>query len=354
MKRFLKSVGLFSFIILSPILLELFVLPNDYFNYRSWEALMVKDYTNYFYGYFYPNQTLSKTEVGDSAHHTPYAQPKDVYWKTDSLGFRNTHFKRNAKVIFVGDSQTAGCALDQKDILSEAFEAKTGISSYNVAQDKNMSKYFALRNAGILEKPDIVIFQTVERNLPLPELMAKHTAPDKTSFIQEYGLTNAMIFADRLSKGSMKNYFSARLSNVQGYGVLSPLKKDFLYVPIFMHPLDETRLEKTIELAQEYKNYFESEGTIFILMVVPNKETIYYNYVPTTQNQQPGLMPLLSKRLTQKGIYNIDLFSIFNEKRAADEMVYYLDDAHWNAQGVDIAVKEVIKLIEKEQLLKSL
>ncbi len=350
MKKFIKTFTIFLTIILIPLLFELVFLPKDYFNYRVTESLMVYDYKNHFYGYFYPNQKIVKTEFGDSGHHTKYAIPKEVTWVTDSLGFRNTIFTRKPEIIFVGDSQTGGCALDQKDMLSELFRTKTNKSSYCIARDGALIKYRNVRRDEVIKKPKVVVYQTTERDLPMYSLYPEVASAKYASTILKYNLTKPFILFDRFMKGNMKNYLSARFSNVKGYGVNSPQKEDFLYAPILMRPLSTENIERSIDRIKEYKAFFEAEGVTFIVLPIPNKETIYYDYVPDFE-EQPSNMQLLAERLDEEGVYNINLFELFNKNRTDETPLFHFDDAHWTARGVEITVDALIELIEEKGLL---
>jgi hypothetical protein len=64
---------------------------------------------------------------------TTVAQPRELYFQTDSLGFRNNADYNGEKVILIGDSFIVGVASSQQDILSNQLSNNYGIRCYNIA-----------------------------------------------------------------------------------------------------------------------------------------------------------------------------------------------------------------------------
>lgn len=126
------------FVILQAI--ELFVLPVGFFSFRVWEAALADPYR--YPGGFYPNLHVKKEKeygyykLGDEKIN----QSKQVEWFTDSYGWRNRpEIEKQEKydIVVVGDSNIAGCALDQKDTLPEVLGTRSGkvCYSYSIGVD---------------------------------------------------------------------------------------------------------------------------------------------------------------------------------------------------------------------------
>lgn len=139
-------------ILLSPfallIILELFILPIDFFTFRVWESLLSSPYR--YPGVFYPNMHVIKNhEYGDRYR---ILDPQDnkfkkVEWWTDSYGYRNRPELAKLKkydAVILGDSNIVGSSLDQKNTLSEVLSASGGINaySYSVGSD-HISLFFS-------------------------------------------------------------------------------------------------------------------------------------------------------------------------------------------------------------------
>jgi hypothetical protein len=85
-----------------------------------------------------------------------------------------------------------------------------------------------------------------------------------------------------------------------------------------------------------------------VVVLVPNK---YAVYAPLLRKPEP---PRPSRRLDRfaaalraSGIQVVDLAGIF-ERRAAEELdrggyLYWKDDTHWNAQGIQLAADEIAR-----------
>ncbi len=129
-KIFILKILLLIFPYLLYVTIELFVLPIDFYNFRAWEALRIKNSNFKITGEFYPNKILHTTEYGDLAPYTEYSIPKDVEWETDSYGFRKNNITKSPEIVIIGDSNVAGSSLTQDEILSEVLEVDTGYVTY--------------------------------------------------------------------------------------------------------------------------------------------------------------------------------------------------------------------------------
>jgi hypothetical protein len=129
------------------MVLELFILPIDFFTFRIWESLLATPYR--YPGVFYPNMHVIKEhEYGDKYR---ILAPQDnkskkVEWWTDSYGYRNRPelAKLNKyDAVILGDSNIVGSSLDQKNTLSEVLSDSGNINaySYSVGSD-HISLFF--------------------------------------------------------------------------------------------------------------------------------------------------------------------------------------------------------------------
>src|ERR1051325_9137182 len=122
MLNYLLKLGLFLLPLLALFLVELFVLPIDFFTFRCWEALRVDiDGSLGLPGPFYPNRHLIKYEAGDKLGFRDPNRLK-AEWFTDEFGFRNRPCARPPQqfdYVLLGDSNMVGSALDQAETLAE-------------------------------------------------------------------------------------------------------------------------------------------------------------------------------------------------------------------------------------------
>jgi len=329
MKKFLINIALFSL----PVLLlfsEAF-LPLDFFSYRPWEALMYS-HSDYLMPY-YPKAGLTMDSEGDLCHHTENAIEKNERWVTDSLGYRNNQFISNPDILIIGDSFIVGSSLTQDstlgDVLNRMFGAEKSV--YTMSPSPFID-FVRIVNSGKIEKPKTVIYSNVERSIPKPL--------DKSQFADPvHNPSNLSILKDRATRMYSLNYLYARVTGKNGPGVVGVNDEMF-----FLNGTNQEYLYDRIEEVRDniitYKKYCDSIGVEFIYMPMPNKETVYYERVP--YDKQPDYINQLSEMLIKKGVNVVNTLEIFKtEREQSKQLLYQLDDTHWNSNGVRVIAEEL-------------
>ena len=113
--------------------IELFILPGNYFTFRSWEALTVRN-LGLFTGPLHPNQDISMMSAPDLDPRGP--RLKSVRFRTDSSGYRNLADYSSEVTydsLLIGDSNFAGVNVDDADTLAGVLERDYGKTVYNAA-----------------------------------------------------------------------------------------------------------------------------------------------------------------------------------------------------------------------------
>ncbi|MGE0614996.1 MAG: hypothetical protein AB7P04_05115 [Bacteriovoracia bacterium] len=321
----------------SPIVLialaELFLLPPYFFTFRMWEALVFHHRDGCEVGFFYPNQRQRMTEVGDLAAHTDGAVKKDVEWITDSHGYRNAEKDLSrVEVVLVGDSNVAGSSLTQKDTLASRLERELGRSVYAYAPG-DMGPYFDFQAKHGM-RPRVVVFEQMERYVEvLPELTsASYSARDCS-----VPLPWRMLY-DRVRSPLVFNFLDSRL--VPRFKRPPQPTRDGMYflqgTGGLADPTDAV-LETAVTRILAYRDRVETTGARFVFLPVPNKETVYWDFLGA--NAPRAFLPRLTRELQRRGIVVVDLQSAFLAARRdrPERHLYQLDDTHWNPEGVAIA-----------------
>jgi hypothetical protein len=232
--RDLYRLGLRGALLLLPflllLLLELFVLPIDFFTFRVWEAALTTTYR--YPGMFYPNLHVKKDkEYGDRYRLGDPSQieAKPVEWFTDSYGYRNRpEIEKQARydVVVLGDSNIVGGFLDQKNTLTEVMGARSGktVYSYSVGSD-HISLFFS--DPRFLDKKsDLLVVESKVgnwntnnsylnnfRERPDGSLDIVDRSPEFKSY---YAPTRNLFlekFKSQLNKQAMLNWFKASLAS---------------------------------------------------------------------------------------------------------------------------------------------
>ena len=100
----------------------------------------------------------------------------------------------------------------------------------------------------------------------------------------------------------------------------------------------------------ELNNILKKDYNISLLyIVIPDKYSVYNDYV-NGEYKYSGFIPELTKKLTGKGIYTIDLYTAFMDfrKSSPEKILYKKSDSHFNAYGkaiflemVNVKIKEI-------------
>jgi lysophospholipase L1-like esterase len=95
-------------------------------------------------------------------------------------------------------------------------------------------------------------------------------------------------------------------------------------------------------LAKELEKY----NIDLVYVIIPDKFSIYNEYIYGRFHEN-SYIPGVNKKLKQKNIKYIDLYSIFLNNKNKDELLYYSSDTHFNVKGRELLVDECIKKINE-------
>jgi len=339
--RFLVFLGIPVFICLTIS----FFLPMDFFTFRALEALT--PFMLSFDGDFYPNQYLQIEEYGDLGVRTEYAIPKSVEYYTDAYGFRYQGTRDvEFDIVIVGDSFAYGTSLSQDETLASRLAMLTNTSVYPYAP-ASVERY--IQDTRFVDNPpDYVIVERVERFMdkgfcedenPPPVLQTDTPSTPDYLIRLDIALRNPL-FA--------YSYFRGVLHDRQ---VIANEQTGMLFVHT---ALEETAIDMsaTIQELLNCQSWLESRGTQMIFMPVPDKGTIYFDDIPDAyrpdinQAQRRNTLANLISEATEAGIITVDLLTVYEAAHENGILLYHLDDTHWNANGVNIAVERIQETLE--------
>lgn len=340
--------------------MELFVWPIDFFTFRVWEALLIKEFRSILPGHFYPRMKITKLETGgDLAHHTPFAIPKRVKWMTDRYGYRKKDSEGiRPRVVIIGDSNIAGQGLTQEEMLSEVLEAQLKVPVYPYAPVGSINTF--LKDWRFKKDPPrVVIASFIERDIlsmPFPKLPQWR---ESLLFFYEWRyrikqsrwVQSAGVLLDRLFKMNMLNYARARI----GHGAMRDFPRFssrfgpmlFVQGEAANREVSDEDFRRAIKTIEAYDQVLKKKGIRFIFLPIPNKENIYHEYLPNSR--RPVFLQMLIRELEKRKIETVDTQKAFEEDhRKNSTLLYFLDDSHWNAKGVRLAADRTVELIEKK------
>lgn len=292
-------------------------------------------------GAFYPNMHTEMSEQGDLGFNTRYGVTKQhVQWITDQLGFRNDSFTEDPDVLFIGDSFIAGIALSQEETISNRLAATLDkkVKVYNMAPSSFANFIFFYKN-NIVKKPRVIVFSCVERSMPSLLTVEQEENDRRLKYLRilnkslSFKSVNSSI--DRFFAFNTLKWAAAKINHRAGRGYQSPKDSSIIFL--------EGKTAKRFGIKEanavaatilSYKKYCDELGIQFLFMPMPNKETVYYNLVPFTE--QPPFLLQLDSILHQSGVATINTLGIYNKTSNANCTLYTRDDTHWNRNATKI------------------
>jgi hypothetical protein len=286
------------------------------------------------------------------------AEPRQVRYHIDSLGFRNDSDYGDEKLLLVGDSFIAGSGSTQEDILSNQLKRNYGISAYNLAFPGELHSYvryvegfFKTHKKG----PQALIFLFEGNDFPLPKSQGSapppKNAPGPSSFEiarkeMQQSLKELLVYRYAFSFYHLlnKKLWPDRYSRVTVMKIGSPgdLSLGFLneYVAVTRRPAYDAGEDFAMKLGR----IREHLGGIFF---IPTKFRVYYNLIeggprPPLPNAQWEYVQATAGRV---GVRSVDLTGPLQEESRrllpAGKLTFWKDDSHWNRYGMAVAARTV-------------
>ena len=353
MKKFSLKLLKYGLILSVIPLIELF-LPPTYLAFRHYSAIQFSCFPSI--TPYYQNVSSFMEEEGDLCSRTKHAIKKEVTWITDKYGFRNEKIPKSSKIVILGDSFTQGSGMDQRNTISAKLNQKLEIDTvYNCAPFE-LSNLLYLIDHGLLSKPELVIYENVERISPTKLIVKSDTSGQAAlkvnvqKSLKKYGLDKLIDRLVRLrlirrAKAILKHW----LHNPPPAGVQSPLDKSIFFLrgsSVLDTQPDKDEVKKTI---LNYKAELDRRGIRFLYVPQPNKETVYWRYVPL-QGQPMYLFELLNE-LDSMGVDCINVLPIYNENFSID--IYQKDDTHWNELAINLTADAIDQWLRSNTNYKS-
>ncbi len=167
LKRLICRCALLSLPFVIWQLLELFVLPIDFFTFRVWEAALASP--ERYPGPYYPNlHVLKENEYGDYYREgARYRKRKRVAWYIDNFGWRNRPSVEQSPlydVVVLGDSNIVGSYLDQKDTLSEVLMRNAFSTVYSYAYSHDHISFVFSDERVLAKSPKLFVIESKAGN----------------------------------------------------------------------------------------------------------------------------------------------------------------------------------------------
>lgn len=182
------------------------------------------------------------------------------------------------------------------------------------------------------------------------------TIPEYSKKYEAYINDNIIIKSYAVKLNSLIKYF---LFNVSSSDKVIKGKEEWLYfvgedgaINRYEQPLKEESLDIIIKNLDKLHDHLHSKHIEFIFFMVPDKQTIYPEYLPSTQKtwmeMNPGIYSQISRELLKGNKeYFLDILSSIMEKKKIGIKVYYKTDSHINNNSINIVYHEIIKKLNR-------
>lgn len=126
-----------------------------------------------------------------------------------------------------------------------------------------------------------------------------------------------------------------------GWLFYSETVADFLKEDGFATQWEATLVANLCQLRDD----LATRGVDFLLIIIPNKNTIYPEYMPDRFPRRPGPQTYERVRdgLRARGVWVIDLRPILLQHKAGGRLLYLPHDTHWNTFGSALGEREVVR-----------
>ena len=114
-----------------------------------------------------------------------------------------------------------------------------------------------------------------------------------------------------------------------------------------INPFTQKELDRWKLVLEKRKNWLASQGIRYILVIAPNKTTIYPEFLPSSLNRvtkESRLDRLIAYMKQNSNVEILDLrASLISAKEK--ELIYHPKDTHWNDLGAFIGYQQIVKSI---------
>ncbi len=330
--------------------LEATLLPMNFFTFRIWETIAVNKLL-IMSGPFYPNMHFKMEEEGELAPHTPFAQKKVVEWYTDAYGYRNRDSKYD--ILLIGDSNITGAKLSQEETLAEVLERQLNKEVYSFAP-ATVNRFLAT-DRFTERPPELVIVSSIERRIPeLPAVGANGLGSkirNRTGNLINSSplLTWLAITADRISKLGL--YHRALASIERSFGkkeYIAYNNEFFIEGELANRNFTDEEVNSMADVLEGYRDALQERGIKFLFMPIPNKETIYYQMLPS--KKKSDFLPRLMAELHKRKVEALDIQTTFEAMYHNQNIALYpADDAHWNNVAVEATAALVAQHVKNPE-----
>lgn len=342
-------------------------LPPRLITFRAWESMTLFATGS---GPFVPNTVYSSARsYGDLAslgNLPSLRQYRSEVFTTDAAGYRN---RREAPrpfsgILIVGDSFSASTGVADEQTLSEQLGNISGRSIYNGGMTPSL--WPLLQDLRMTS--GLVVWEQSER-AGLPQTPLSSSQPDhgwKSRLADRIIGPERTEALRRLNKraGALWRYsplqilFGRAVKLLQNAEIFpNPYRhevvtgklrngREILFLPTELENYEQDR-QTDPKFFIQLKTELQNKGIGLLVLLVPDKYVVYHDLLSpvSTRPERRPFLDVVEQRLADANIPVVNLTPRFRKQAqmllAYDEYLYWLDDTHWNAEGIREAAQAI-------------
>jgi hypothetical protein len=174
-----------------------------------------------------------------------------------------------------------------------------------------------------------------------------------SSFANQYTAYFNDNFGFRKMLMSLNSYIKVKCLNTSTIPDVILGKSDWLYYRPSLEDSSGSTLLTPEELlsvkraVERQSQWMAERGIYYLIVIAPNKETIYPEYLPDKidlSNHQTQLDQLLSAVGTSQNVHILDLREcLLKSKKTSDYNLFFRTDTHWNSYGAFIGYNAIVQ-----------
>jgi len=306
-------------------------------------------------------------------------RPAFTEW-TDEYGYSNPPSTTNRyyRIVVVGDSFMMVPDV-QSDQISAQLERISSLPVYNHACKGRgpllgLIKFFSERRFEC-SPPKVLVFGMVEADISGPLYVGlmyhlEHLDDFTKKNLQSTGIRWPAFCSNELKKSLPNTSLLAQVArnvwNQIRYFVLGNLTPDVIPsqgkvtgAPLLFYRYNIESIKwgtnrgfsQLVDTLGYLDRYCRLRGISLIVMLIPDKESVYREYLPSYANPPdnplpPSCLPALEAVFKDAGIAVINLLEPFRAQAARGRLLYWPDDTHWNSEGIQVAAELLWKNIQ--------
>jgi hypothetical protein len=114
-------------------------------------------------------------------------------------------------------------------------------------------------------------------------------------------------------------------------------------------PFTPEQLEAYRQLLEARRDWMASQGIPYLVVILPNKDTIYPEFVPAALNKVHSRSRLDQLLVYMKDHSSVSILDVRNDLRRARqvERIYDVTDSHWNLRGGYVAYERIMQALKQ-------